>query len=57
MIDNWGGTASDGPSADIVVDPFSRAEHSEVVITGSLYCDVAVRWPQSFAFSQAGVFP
>jgi len=52
----WIGDAS-GPAADIVVDPYSRAERGEVLITGSAYVDVAVRWPQLFAFSQASVFP
>ena len=52
----WFGDAS-GPAADIVVDPFSRAEYSEVIITGSAFVDVAVRWPQLFAYSQANIFP
>jgi hypothetical protein len=52
----WLGDAS-GPAADIVVDPFSKAEHREVIITGSGYVDVAVRWPALFSYSQANMFP
>jgi hypothetical protein len=52
----WIGDAS-GPAAEILVDPYSRTELGEVIITGSAYVDVAVRWPQLFAYSQANIFP
>lgn len=48
---------ANGPAADIVVGPFSRAELGEVTITGSAYVDVAVRWPALFSYSQANIFP
>jgi hypothetical protein len=57
VIGYAGGTAREEPSVDLIVDPWSKAEYSEVVITGSLYCDVAVRRPQLFSYSQANVFP
>jgi hypothetical protein len=46
-----------GPAADIVTDVYTRAELGEVVITGSAYVDLAVRWPQLFAVSQPTAFP
>jgi hypothetical protein len=55
-IGYWVGDPS-GPAADLVVDPYSRAEYGEVLITGSAYVDVAIRCPQLFAFSQADIFP
>jgi hypothetical protein len=47
---------NEGPATDIIVDAFSRAQAGEVSITGSLYCDVAVRWPQLFSYSFAKHF-
>ena len=55
VIACWIGDAN-GPAADITVDVFSRAERSEVLITGSAYVDVAVRWLQLFAYSQPNMF-
>jgi hypothetical protein len=52
----WLGDAN-GPAADIVTDVYTRAELGEVVITGSAYVDLAVRWPQLFAYSQPSIFP
>ena len=52
----WGGDSS-GPATDLTVDGFTRARQAEVVVTGTLFCDVAVRWPAVFGFSAANVFP
>jgi hypothetical protein len=52
----WGGDSA-GPATDLTVDGFTRARQAEVVVTGSLFCDVAVRWPAVFGFSAANVFP
>ncbi|HXM28027.1 MAG TPA: phage major capsid protein [Chthoniobacterales bacterium] len=56
VIGYWTGDST-GPATDLVIDQFSRAERGEVVITGSLFCDVAVRWPQLFGFTAATIFP
>ena len=52
----WGGDSA-GPAVDLVVDPYSRSKMAETIVTGSLFCDVAVRWPAVFGFSAANVFP
>jgi hypothetical protein len=57
LIGFWSGTDIDGPAVDLTVDPFFRAEYGETIITGDIFVDVAVRWPQLFAFSQASIFP
>jgi hypothetical protein len=56
VIAYWIGDAS-GPAADIVVDPYSRAERAQLVIIGSAFVDVPVRWPALLRFSQGGIFP
>jgi hypothetical protein len=48
----WG-PAGEDLTIDIVIDPYSKAERGEIVLTGGFYCDVAVRFPQLFCFSQA----
>ena len=52
----WGGDSA-GPAVDLVVDPYSRSKMAEIIVTGSLFCDVAVRWPAVFGYSAANVFP
>jgi hypothetical protein len=56
VVATWGGGSS-GPAVDIVADPFTRAELSETISTGSCFCDCAVRRPALFAYSAANVFP
>jgi hypothetical protein len=48
----WGGTA-DQPGYDLVIDPYTRSQQGQIVCTASLWCNVVVRWPEVFAFSQA----
>jgi hypothetical protein len=52
----FGGTA-DQPGFDVVVDPFTQATNARVLVTGSIYADVALYWPQVFAFSQPDPLP
>jgi Phage capsid family len=47
----WGGTAAQ-PGLDLIVDAFTGAMNSQVIITASLFCDCAITWPAAFAFSQ-----
>jgi len=52
----WGGTA-ETPGFDLVVDPFTRTRQGQILLTASLWCNCAVRWPEVFAFSQADPLP
>ena len=42
---------------DIVADPYSRAELSEVIVTGALFCDCSARRPQVFSFTASSAVP
>ena len=48
LIGNWNGL-------DIVVDPYTSAANRQVRLVTSLWTDIAVRHPESFAFSKAVV--
>jgi hypothetical protein len=48
----WG-PAGEDLTIDIVIDPYSKAKRGEIILTGGFYCDVAVRFPQLFCYSQA----
>jgi len=41
-----------GAGVDLVIDNFSRIASGIIEIISSLYCDVAVRFPGAFAFSE-----
>lgn len=49
----YGPAGTEDLTIDIVVDPFSRAERGEIILTGGFYCDVAIRFSQLFCYSQA----
>jgi hypothetical protein len=51
----WLGDSS-GPAADLAIDPYSKAEHGEVILTGTTFVDAIPRWPQLFSYSQANIF-
>jgi hypothetical protein len=51
VVGLWGGTAAQ-PGLDLIIDAFTGAMNSQVIITASLFCDCAVTWPAAFAFSQ-----
>jgi hypothetical protein len=38
-------SASTGPAADLVIDPFTRGERGELVLTGTTFVDAVPRWP------------
>jgi hypothetical protein len=46
----FGGTATE-PGLDLVVDAVTQP--GRVIVTGAIYADVAVTWPEVFAFSEA----
>jgi hypothetical protein len=56
VIGFWAGDSA-GPATDLTVDAFTRARQAEIVVTGTMLCDIAVRWPAVFGFSAANVFP
>ncbi len=47
----WGGSPT-APGLDLIVDAFTGAMNSQVIVTASLWCDCGVTWPAAFAFSQ-----
>jgi hypothetical protein len=51
VVGLWNGTP-ERPGLDLIIDPFSLAINSQVIITANLWCDCAVTWPEAFAFSQ-----
>jgi hypothetical protein len=50
----WG-IGENGPAVDLIVDPLSRAEKSEVILTSTAYVDACIRWPQLFSYSQPNI--
>ena len=40
-------------AADLIIDPFTQAQTGKVLITGSMYADVTIRFPSVFAFTAA----
>jgi hypothetical protein len=42
-----------GAGVDMIVDNITQMHRGIITITSSLYCDVAVRFPSAFAFSEA----
>ena len=57
VIGYWLGDSAGGVAADMVFDPYSRAERGELVITGSVWVDCSPRWPELFVYSQPSIFP
>jgi hypothetical protein len=53
----WGGSSDEDFGVDVVVYPFSQAVSGKVVLTASLYCDCAVRWPALFSCTAANAVP
>jgi hypothetical protein len=49
--------AADEPGLDLVVDAYTQAANGRAIVTAAIYADVAVRWPQVFAFSQIDPLP
>jgi Phage capsid family len=57
VIGYWLDDGEDGIGTDLTIDPFSRAQQGELLITGSVYVDTTPRWPELFSYSQASAFP
>jgi HK97 family phage major capsid protein len=55
-IATWG-AGTDDFAADLIIDKVTQALSGTVVITGSMYCDVAVRWPALFSYTAANAVP
>jgi hypothetical protein len=36
---------SSGVALDLVIDPYTRAERGEVILTGTTFVDAVPRWP------------
>ena len=49
VVGLWGGTAAQ-PGLDLIVDAFTGAMNSQVIITASLFCDCAITWPRRSPF-------
>ena len=56
VIGFWAGDSA-GPATDLTVDPYTKAKTGEVIVTGSIFCDVGLRWPSLFGFSPPNIFP
>jgi hypothetical protein len=56
VIGFWAGDSA-GPATDLVIDPYTLAKSGETIVTGSVFVDVGIRWPQLFGFSPPNTFP
>jgi hypothetical protein len=56
VIATWGAGSDDGDFAvDLTIDPFTQATGGQILITASMFCDVGIRWPALFSFTDANV--
>jgi hypothetical protein len=51
------GGSTESPGMDVIVDPYSQAANSQIVVTANLWCDSLVRWPEVFGYSQGNPPP
>ena len=56
VIGTWG-AGTEEFATDLISDPFSQAHTGKVLITGSTDCDVAVRWPALFSYTERTPYP
>ena len=56
IVGTWG-AGNEEFSSDLIIDNITQAVSGRVVITGSMYADVAIRWPAVFCYSNANAVP
>jgi hypothetical protein len=55
-VATWG-AGTDEFATDLIVDSVTSAYAGRVIITGSMYCDVACRWPALLSYTAANAVP
>ena len=51
-VGTWG-TGTEEFASDIIIDAVTQAISGRVIVTGSMFCDCAIRWPALFSYTAA----